>query len=228
MRSLVALTAAMLGCSPGIEGNGGPNGVDAATPNNGDKPEFLRYRGTLGATQSIPFGGMGFCTYSVLLQNVDVDVVLRAGEELAAMSIEDTMAETVVGSCPYTAEPPSRQMFSHDSARPVPATAEGRVEPTLAGITANRPMTNATALVTVEGGTVQATARWERVDQGPPLKWIISTTAPITLQPQNCTPNAGVCVGGAQGSLYTCDDGSKMKAVRKCATGCNAAKTACN
>ena len=153
-------------------------------------------------TQTVPFGGMGYCDYTVVLKSVELDVVLRKMSELAAMSIEDTMTEGIVGTCPYTPEPASRQMFSHNSARAVPTNADGNVEPMLSGVAANRPMTSALALVTVmNSGELSATVRWVRTDQGPPLKWIVATSAPITLQAQTCTPGANVCVGGSQGTL---------------------------
>lgn len=225
----LGLIIALCGCNAGVEGTSGPGGGDASTPGGGDAAEFVRYRGTLANTQTVPFGGSGFCDYTVVLQNVELDVVLREASELAAMSIEDTMTEAVVGSCPYTPEPPSRQVFSHDSKRAVPTNADGNVEPMLTGATANRPMTKALALVTVQNASaLSATVRWERTDQGPPLKWIVATTAPIALQPQTCTPNANVCVGGTQGTLYKCEDGMKMSVVRLCTAGCAANKTACN
>ena len=196
------LILALVGCSPSVESTNGPNGVDAAGPGGGGKAEVVRYRGTLAATSAVPFGGGTFCSYSVVLNNVDVDVALRNGDELQAMSIEDTMTESIVGTCPYTAEPPNRQMFSHNSERPVKTNPDNRVDPTLVGLAANRPMTSALSTVTVQtDGSLAATIRWERTDQTPPLKWIIATTAPITLQPQACTPKANVCVGGSQGTL---------------------------
>lgn len=218
----------LAGCNAGVDGAPG-SGADASTTPNGSKAEFVRYKGSLAMTQTVPFGGMGFCDYSVVLKNVDLEVVLRDAQELAAMTVEDTMTEAVIGTCPYTPEPPSRQQFSHNSGRPLPKNADGNVEPVLTGIAANRPMTSALALVTVRNASeLTATVRWERTDQGPPLKWIVATTAPITLTPQTCTPGANVCAGGAQGTLYTCDDGMKMIATKLCGTGCAASKTACN
>jgi hypothetical protein len=219
---------ALSGCTAGVDGKPGSE-VDAATTPGGGKPEFVRYKGSLAMTQTVPFGGMGFCDYTVVLKSVDLEVVLRNSEELSAMTIEDTMTEATVGTCPYTPEPASRQQFSHNSGRPVPKNADGNVEPTLSGIAANRPTTSALALVTVQNSNeLSATVRWERTDQGPPLKWIVATTAPIPLTPQSCTPGANVCAGGSQGTLYTCDDGMKMIATKLCGTGCAASKTACN
>lgn len=221
---LVAACEADVGTTPD-----GPS-VDAAPgPGPGGQADHVRYRGTLAASPTVQFGGDPYCTYSVTLRNVVLDVVVRGTEELTSMSIDDTMTEAIVGSCPYAPSPQSRQQFAHDSGRPVPANAEGTFTPLLTGVAANRPMTAATALVTiVDDARLQVTARWERTDQAPPLKWIVATAAPVTVQAVTCERGALVCVGGSQGLLYSCEDGMHMAPVRLCAAGCASSGAACN
>jgi hypothetical protein len=224
----VVMFIALLGCNASVDNSmRPPTTEDASSSNNGGEADLVRYRGTLATTQTVAFGGMGYCDYSVVLEDVAIDVVLRETEELAAMSIENTMTEGVVGTCPYAPQAPSRQIFSHESGHAVPLDADGKAEPALTGVVENRPMTNATSVVTVRNSAATATIRWERIDQGPPLKWVVTTTAPIAMQPQSCAPGANVCVGGAEGTLYTCADGMRMSVARICSAGCAASKTAC-
>ena len=220
------LILAVAACSASTEGSTEPPRVDAAPPGTGGSPDYVRYRGTLATTASMAFGGDPYCNYSVALKSVEIDLVLRTTDELSAMAIEDTMTESIVGTCPYEPSPPNRQQFTHDNGRAVPVNGDGKAEPLLSGIASNQPMTAATAVVTVaRDGLVQATARWERTDQGPPLKWIISTPSPVMLQRSTCTPGGSICVGG---SLYSCVDGMQMLATSICTAGCAASKTACN
>lgn len=224
------LSLLVAACEPGVEAAVDAAMVDAPSgPDPGTTPDHVRYRGQLAATPAVTFGGGTYCTYSVSLRDVVFDVVLRGTEQLATMRVEDTVTETIIGTCPYTPQPDNRQRFAHAGGA-LTARSDGSFEPVLIGLSTNAPTTTATSLVTQVGdGTLDVTARWERTDQAPPLKWIVMTAAPVRLQPSACEVGGLVCVDGtSEGVLYTCADGLRMSPVKRCPAGCAPSQLACN
>jgi hypothetical protein len=228
----VRVPALLLGlvtaCSPSVElSSDAPSAVDAPIVRDAvQAPAHVRYRGMLSSTPSVQFGGGQYCTYSVQMRSIVFDAVVRDAESLTSMSVDNTMTEGIVGSCPYPPFPASQQHFSQRS--PAGVRSDGSFSPVLVGDSANQPRADLTSLVTLRGDTLQATARWERTDAEPPLKWIVMTAGPVTLEPQRCDPGAFVCVGGNDGSLYLCEDGLQMSLVRPCAAGCAPSQRECN
>jgi len=229
VRAPALLLGLVAACNPSVEVS--PDAPPAVDAPRGQDPrptrEHVRYRGTLSSTPSVQFGGDTFCTYSVQMREVVFDVVVRGDEDLTSMSVDNTMVESIVGSCPYAPQPQNRQHFSLSSS-PTGARDDGSFAPVLAGDASNQPRTALASRVTQQGGTLQATARWERVDIDPPLNWAVNTAAPVTLQPATCEAGAFVCAGGSSGSLYVCEDGMHMSMVRPCAAGCASSERECN
>lgn len=224
------LLGLVVACDPSVDvAPDAPRSVDAPPGQDPGTPrEHVRFRGTLSSTPSVQFGGGTFCTYSVQMREVVFDVVVRDLDDLTSMSIDNTMVESLVGSCPYAPQPQSRQHFSQGSG-PAGARADGSFVPMLAGAPGNQPRTAIASLVTQPGdGTLQATARWERIDIDPPLTWVVTTAAPVSLQPATCEPGGFVCVGGGNGTLYMCEDGMHLSMVRPCAAGCAPSQLECN
>lgn len=219
---VIAACEADPGASADAGGGAGDGGSSSTTP------DHVRYRGQLATTPTVAFGGAPYCMYDVALRDVVLDVVLRGADELVSMTIDDTMTEGIVGTCTFAPAPPNRQQFAFGG-EPLAASAAGVFRPLLVGRPGNQPMTDATVAVTpINPATLEATPRWARTDQGPPLAWIVEVPAPIALPAVACEVGARVCVGGStEGVLYDCADGRNMAPVRRCTAGC-ASPAACN
>ncbi|MBA3542058.1 MAG: hypothetical protein H0T79_20750 [Deltaproteobacteria bacterium] len=156
------------------------------------------------------------------LRDIAIDVALRPASELTTMIVADTMVEEVVGSCPYTPAPTNRAGYEHrGGARPV--LGDGTLQPMLEGLATNSPKTATTSTLSpTDDGSYAATLRWERTDQGAPLKWVVETPAPIPLTALACEPGDVYCLGGSvEGTLYVCaDDGLNLSELKHCANGC--------
>ncbi len=179
-----------------------------------------RYTGQLAMTSTVRFGGSPYCEYSVTLRSIVLDVTLHPTRGLTTMSIADTVDEAIVGTCPFPPAADSRQFFAFQGAQA--ANAAGAFVPTMQGQPSNSPMTEATVLVTPRTETVvDASVRWERTDQGPPLKWVVTTSSPVALQRVTCEMNDLYCLGTSTlGSLHRCSDGLHLVEVNRCPSGC--------
>ncbi|MBA3392075.1 MAG: hypothetical protein H0T89_05490 [Deltaproteobacteria bacterium] len=204
-------------CSSATATNDSP---DAGTPT------YQRYTGRLASTATFPFGGPPYCNFSVTLKDVELDVMFRDESFVVATTLKNRMVEANVGSCPYPPGMPSNQVFEHRGG-PWGANDDGNHRPILAGLDANKPETAVTAEVGGPNAPGQrANLRWARLGAEPTLTWIV--TASVTLQLATCTAGAAICVGGTEGSLYTCVDGAVMHQVMQCEAGCAASGQACN
>lgn len=216
---LPAVFALAAGC--GASRDDGAATPDAAPDGPIGGPREVRYErfiGRLAATPSVTFGGDPYCTYRVTLRDVVLDLAISA-EELATMTIADTMVETIVGSCPFAPAPSNRQLFDHRGG-PRQVAGDGTVQPALAGLAANQPLTGATAMLRVAGGSADASLTWERLDQGPPLKWVVATTTPVPLARASCEVDDLYCLGGTEGALFRCRDGIQLELLDRCPAGC--------
>lgn len=129
------------------------------------------YHGTLDQTPPVTFGGGTFCTYSITLTSVAVDVTVRPTGEVSAATVQNLNVEGIVGTCPFTPTPPSIAKYTLSSAKPIPngSTLE------LVGDPANEPKV-ALTIDMVAAGTHQAvTATFHRTDQDPVLNWSVTT-----------------------------------------------------
>lgn len=188
---------------------------------------YQHYSGHLATTETIPFGGDPYCMYSVTLKDVVVDVTFRDVMQLVTATVEDTMTEGIIGTCPYPPAMPNRQVFEHRSG-PWVANPDGFYRPMLVGLPANRPATAITAEVSTPDAKVSlARLRWARTDQDGTLNWLV--TGSVTAEPVSCTPGALICVGGTEGILFGClEDGASLQLNKQCSAGCSASKDACN
>jgi hypothetical protein len=184
-------------------------------------PGVQRFIGNLGMTNTVQFGGSPYCNYSVTLKNVVLDVTLHPTHGLTTMSVADTMVEATDMACPFPPAAMSRQFFAHDGG-PQLANGSGSFVPVLDGQSTNAPMTAATVVVTpMNPNVIVSTVRWERTDQGPPLKWVVMPSVAIALQRVTCETNDLYCLGdGAIGALYGCTDGLNLAEIKHCAAGC--------
>jgi hypothetical protein len=160
-------------CSPS---SGSQVTADATPVDAPETDPSTVYHGTLDQTAPVDFGGGNFCTYSITLTSLAVDVTVRPTGEVTAAAVQNLNVEGIVGTCPFTPSPPSIAKYSLASAKPIPngATLE------LDGDPANAPKCTLTIDDMVASGVHQAvTATFHRTDQAAVLNWTV--TAQLTL-----------------------------------------------
>lgn len=131
--------------------------------------------GTLATTETVPFGGDGFCKYDITLRDVSMEIELLATGDVGQAAVRDLAVERALEGCPYAPAEPSIQEFTVKSA--AVTTTGTRVD--FMGAKDNRPATSLVVDLVQTAGGYDATATWKRTDQGPPLAW--SVTAKIAL-----------------------------------------------
>jgi hypothetical protein len=160
-------------CSPSSSGS--QVTADAPLVDAPETDPSTVYHGTLDQTAPVDFGGGNFCTYSITLTSLAVDVTVRPTGEVSAAAVQNLNVEGIVGTCPFTPSPPSIAKYSLASAKPIPngATLE------LAGDPANAPKCTLTIEMIASGVDQAITATFHRTDQATVLNWTV--TAQLTL-----------------------------------------------
>ena len=159
--------------APSSASTGTGGGVDAG-------PQAKRWRGAVGATLPVEFGGGGYCRYRITLEQVKVDVVAAASGEVVAATVTATALEEVVSpSCQTATIPSHTQTYALVRATVLPSGV-GHLE--LVGLSTNDPP----ASLVVEGDFHTASPAlslaWHRTNQGPPLDWRVSAQVTATLE----------------------------------------------
>ncbi|MEO8841171.1 MAG: hypothetical protein ABI591_03285 [Kofleriaceae bacterium] len=169
MRRSVAIVLAS--CSP----SSGQVAVDAALVDAPVTEASTVYHGTLDQTAPVMFGGGTYCTYSITLTSLAIDVTVRPTGDVSAAAVQNLNVEGIVGACPYTPSPPTIATYMLASAKPIPnGTA---LE--LAGDPANTPKVTLTIDMLAAGVDQAVTATFHRTDQAAVLNWTV--TAQLTL-----------------------------------------------
>jgi hypothetical protein len=213
----------LLGCSPGV----GPDNDLQPTPDASNMQGMSattgleRFIGRAATSPTVPFGGSPYCNYSMTLRDIVVEVLADPIDGLVAMVVRDTTSEAIVGTCPYAAAAPNRQVFEHVGGTQL-WPSSNMIVPDMQGNTSNSPRTAATSSLVREKDTrLTATLTWRRTDQPAPLDWTVMMPAPMILDRVLCEMGHIYCIGGAlSGTEYGCVDGLRMVERKQCANGC--------
>ncbi len=172
--------------SPSSSASGDPSAAPppAGPPIGGGQdagPQARRWKGTLGATARVTFGGGQNCTYRITLKNVTVDVTAAGNGDIVAASVTALAVEEVLStSCSNTPIPAGPHRHALTLATLLPSGAS-HLE--LTGVSTNHP---ATSLV-IDGDfrtlNPQLTLSWHRTDYGPPLDWTVKAYLTVLDQP---------------------------------------------
>jgi hypothetical protein len=136
------------------------------------------FTGKMPATNPVPFGGGGFCTYKVTMKNIAVKITVV--DRVMAAEVTNTMVEEIVGTCQYTPAPPSAHSYTmtENLDRKTTATTERL---TMAGKSTNAPNTILTVQVTKNGPNYDAALTWKRNDGNDPvLLWTVNAKMVLT------------------------------------------------
>lgn len=135
------------------------------------------YAAKLAASETVSFGGGGYCNYKMTLKDIAIEVVILETGDVSSAAVRDLAFEEAV-SCPYPPMDPSIQDFEIRSS--TTTTSGVRVE--FAGAKSNRPDTSLVVDLAAQGAGYEATMTWTRVDQGPPLSWTVTAKVPLARQ----------------------------------------------
>jgi hypothetical protein len=160
----------------------------AGTNNVRAQQTYAQFQGNAAASPTVVFGGAPWCSYQVTLTDIEMDVVVGAGN--ASGQVTCWSIEQPLNNCTTLYYPPNLHTYSATD-----ATVSGdQITITFSPAAENLPLCslvfNGTRL---DNRSIAGTLSWHRIDQLPPLDW--SESAPITLQCQTaglyfCSPAA--------------------------------------
>lgn len=165
----LAIVLALGGCS---SSTGGTAGDDTTKTDAPIVDSSATYHGTLDMSQTVPFGGVTYCAYSITLRQIDATIMMRQSGEVTGATVQALNVEATVGSCPYQPQPPSIANYSLDSAKLTPTGSTLQ----LVGAAANAPMVALTIEVSPSGTGQQAAMTFQRTDQTGELMWTVKPT----------------------------------------------------
>ncbi|OJY15683.1 MAG: hypothetical protein BGO98_23710 [Myxococcales bacterium 68-20] len=191
---LVASVIAIAGaaCGGSNDGDGPPPLATAAPKDAGTRdsgilvpaeagpmePGAATFKGKLGKTNAVKFGGTPYCEYTMTLEDIEVEIAALPSGEVIGAAVKDRAVETAVPPCPHAPMKPSAQRFALTTVTPAASGSKLAFE----GAAGNRPATSLVVDLTRVGVTYEATATWTRTDQGPPLSWTVKATLTLTEQ----------------------------------------------
>jgi hypothetical protein len=152
--------------------------VDAA-------PTPRAYKGTMDMLPAVTFGGLPYCTYTITLKQLEVEIGILPSGLVATGQVQALNVEAVVPSttpnCPADFEviPPNIATYAFESAKP---SANGQTI-TFKGGAGNMPPADLTVELSSVGSAYQAKLGFHRNNVVPPLDWSVIATVSLSLQP---------------------------------------------
>lgn len=142
----------------------------------------VMYKATIDQTPAMPFGGSPYCSYTIVLKQLDVELgILPSSKQVTTGRVQDLNVEAVVPTtppCEYPAADPTIATYTLTSATP---GASGTTL-TFQGDPANAPAVSLGAELSSAGSVYQAQLGFQRTDEPSPLNWSVLVT--VTLSPQ--------------------------------------------
>ena len=172
-RSCLALALCTVGC-----GQVASHPIDAGPA---DAPNTVTYHGTLAATQPVNYGGKPYCNYSLVLQQVSLELVLIPSDT-ATMVVsghaEALNVESKDAACTLGVIPTNIARYNFAPAAPV----SGATALSFIGDAANQPPATLSVQLMQAGSVYQANLGFRRSDNvDASLVW--SVLATVSLSP---------------------------------------------
>lgn len=156
--------------------------IDGAVgdPPGGETP--ILYKGTTPQTPPKMFGGGTYCTYTITLKQLDVELgILPSSKQVITGHVQDLNVEAVVATtppCPYGPAAPTIANYTFTSATP---TSSGMTL-TFQGAATNAPAATLVINLSPAGSVYAAALRFHRTDEPSPLDWSVVVTIPLSAQ----------------------------------------------
>ena len=145
--------------------------ADATTPSS------ETYAGALAATTKVTFGGDPYCTYEVMLENVEIVLGVLGTGEVTTSTVTDVVIETTTG-CPHPPMDPSMQSFAFATS----TVTAGGIRVDFVGANTNQPKTSLVVDLVARADGYDATMTWTRIHAEPQLAWKVTTVVPLAAQ----------------------------------------------
>jgi hypothetical protein len=154
---------------------------DPGRPDAPDTPGAMAtvYRGMLNDIAPVTFGGGKFCTYSITLRQIDVQVTMQPSGQVIGAEARNLNVETAVPPCVLHPLDPSIAAYTLASATTTPEELVIALRPA----PTNRPMGTLQLRLVKTGDAYLAHFEYHRTDQAPPLDW--SVAGSLALSPQS-------------------------------------------
>jgi hypothetical protein len=137
------------------------------------------YRGTLDQTSPVTFGGDPYCSYTITLKQLDVELgILPSSHQVTTGRVQDLNLEASLPPCTLPTIPPGIATYTLASAAP---SATG-TKLTFQGAADNAPVASLGINLSPSGSTYQATLTFQRTDSEALLNWSVIATIPLTAQ----------------------------------------------
>jgi hypothetical protein len=137
------------------------------------------FQGGFNSTPTVPFGGLPYCSYSIVLQNV-TSVVEFANNQITRAQVAALAVETALNGCPFGSIAPNTHQYTLRSS----AVNGSNVTIDYDAAPANAPHASLqfAGRLSDDGRSLAGTLTWQRDDQGgaPSLDWRV--TADVTMR----------------------------------------------
>ena len=156
--------------------------VDAGADDAAPTPRI--YKGTMDTVPTVTFGGVPYCTYTITLKQLEVELGILPSGLVASGQVQDLNVEAVVPSttpnCPADLEviPPNIATYAMQS-----VAASDNVQTLMfKGGASNMPPVDLTVELSSVGSAYQAKLGFHRNNVVPPLDWSVIATVSLSAQ----------------------------------------------
>lgn len=130
------------------------------------------YHGTLAQSETVQFGGMPYCTYSMTLKSLALDLMVSAQNTVTSATMQNLNIEATVGTCQYAPTPPTTAKYAFAGNDPLVGGSS---------LTFDADPGNATGValkvdLAPDGAGFTAMATFHRIDQVAALDWTVTAT----------------------------------------------------
>jgi len=146
---------------------------------NGD--DTTTYKGMLDQTPAMTFGGAPYCSYTIALKQLDVELEILPSEQVTAGKVQALNVEAVVPTtppCPYGPAGPTISNYTFASAM----SSTSGMTLTFQGAATNTPVASLEVELLSVGSVYQARLGFHRTDVSSPLDWSVLATVPLSAQ----------------------------------------------
>jgi hypothetical protein len=177
---VIALLAGVGASACGQVASSTPDARPPAPDGSAGTPAPVMYKGTLDQTTPVTFGGSPYCSYTITLKQLELDLAIVPGSnQVASGSVEDLNVEAIVPPCPNGAIPAGIARYTFAPAAP----ASDSAALSFTGDAANDPVASLAVQLSSVGSAYQASLGFHRTDSPvAALNW--SVVATISLMPE--------------------------------------------